>query len=198
QMSYDSFAHDKCLDRCSVEIGGRRFDVSSTILASRSVYFYNCFMQPSFIESQTRFVDLSELEGITADDFHKFLRRAYVINEPIDGNSYQSLLKCADYFSSDQILKEAENFIIAHCCPEKWQANKKSDKKPFAINLITGIELSFKHHLENAKAHMEKMLGRLRFHTFLRDYPEVMQMESELRLWIFDYYSKKIIASQKV
>ncbi|KAF8358639.1 hypothetical protein PRIPAC_93634 [Pristionchus pacificus] len=150
-MSYDSFAHDKCLDRCSVEIGGRRFDVSSTILASRSVYFYNCFMQPSFIESQTRFVDLSMLEGITADDFHKFLRRAYVINEPIDGNSYQSLLKCADYFSSDQILKEAENFIIAHCCPEKWQANKKSDKKPFAINLITGIYLSFKHHLENAK-----------------------------------------------
>lgn len=75
---------------------------------------------------------------INADDFHQFLRRAYVINEPMDGelnfpkeilvlqylsgNSYLSLLKCADYFSSDQILNEAENFIIAHCCPEKWQA----------------------------------------------------------------------------
>ncbi|GMS80126.1 hypothetical protein PENTCL1PPCAC_2301, partial [Pristionchus entomophagus] len=53
-MSYDEFDHANCMDKCVIEIDGKHFDVSSTILSSRSNYFYHAFMNKSFIESQSQ------------------------------------------------------------------------------------------------------------------------------------------------
>ncbi|GMT11081.1 hypothetical protein PFISCL1PPCAC_2378, partial [Pristionchus fissidentatus] len=199
KMSYESFDHERCLDKCTVTIGGKEFLVSATILASRSNYFKQAFMEPAFKETMDRLHDLPPARVHSARSHRWFVASVLFLpsSNRFSGNSYIDLLKCADYFSADMILAEVENYVINNCCPSKWQANKKDASKPFCINLVRGAELAFEFNLSKTKIHIEKMLLRMRFHTFLRDYPDVMQIPDEIRLWIFDVYAKSIIASQK-
>ncbi|GMR35629.1 hypothetical protein PMAYCL1PPCAC_05824, partial [Pristionchus mayeri] len=197
---YDDFNHARALDACEVAIDGRTFPVSATILASVSNYFDQAFHEPAFRESQTKrvVIDRADEMEISKDDFHAYLRHSYNAREKITGDTYLGLLKCADYFSSKTILEDVEQFIIEHCCPEKWRSSKMNPDQPFAIEMIAGIELVFTYQLAALKEHMKEMLSTMRFHTFLKKYSQdVMVLPDELRIWIFDHYATTIIASQK-
>ncbi|GMT11080.1 hypothetical protein PFISCL1PPCAC_2377 [Pristionchus fissidentatus] len=100
-------------------------------------------------------------------------------------------------FPADMTHEEKEDNVIQNCSPSKWQAHKKSKSKPFCIELVDGINAVFEFDLVRAKKHIEQMLLTLRFHTFLRDHPDVMQLKDEIRIWVLDIYAKSIMASQK-
>ncbi|GMS97215.1 hypothetical protein PENTCL1PPCAC_19390 [Pristionchus entomophagus] len=114
-MSYEEVDHSSIPDKCTVEIGGSQFLVSS-ILGMRSNYFKQAFLNPSFIESQTKTINMFDV-GISSDDFLSFLLYAYsyVRRDGIDGINYLSLLKCANYFQAKDIFDDIEEYIITNC-----------------------------------------------------------------------------------
>ncbi|KAH7704971.1 CRE-BATH-25 protein [Aphelenchoides avenae] len=113
RMLVDFFTADSNYNADVVlRVEDRRFHVNKAHLGYESPVFYQMFFGP-YVENSCEEIALEELDS---NGFLQFLGAIHLMRAPITNDTVENLVKLADRFEVDWLLRNCEEFLLGYYC----------------------------------------------------------------------------------